>query len=276
MIPDTSSEGIKKTSVVENTLNPTYNEIFTFHIQSEELADAKLRLQVWDKDIFSKDDFMGERIIDLGRFNFSEVVTNWFDLEAETDLSITGDLEVSLNYRLPQTLLVTVNRANDLVRRDPGRSADPYVKVSIPGIPEIHKTKIASGTLNPVWDETFEFDVSQEELGERYIVFHVIDRDIVSDTDSMGQICFDLDNFDIEEGFRGKFPLADMKNNNRVRTKWAQKALVQEFKEAMYAHAVYGNPGFLFQKQDGNKVLRVESKKAGTTTKLRTVDGVPL
>ncbi|XP_070559077.1 synaptotagmin-1-like [Ptychodera flava] len=274
LIPDQTSEGAKTSSAAENTLYPTYNEIFTFKLLEEDVSDSKLRVQVWDKDIFGKDDFMGEKIVNLSEINFKEVFTNWYELQAETDLSITGSLEISLGYRLPQTLLVTVHRANDLVRRDPGHDADPYVKIMVPGLQEIYKTTVAKSTLDPEWEETFELDVPQEELTERYIVFHILD--MTGDNESMGQVCVDLENLNIEEGYHGKFELADLKNHHRVRSKWSQKALVQEFKEAMYAHAVYKYPAFLFQKQEGNKVLTVENKHAGTSTKLRIVDGVPL
>ncbi|CAH1265249.1 Hypp3146 [Branchiostoma lanceolatum] len=44
-----------------------------------------------------------------------------------------------------------------------------------------------------------------------------------------------------------------MRNSDRVRTKWAQRALLQEFKEAMYAHSAYQFPKFLFHKHKGHK-----------------------
>ncbi|KAI8511414.1 hypothetical protein Bbelb_105140 [Branchiostoma belcheri] len=43
------------------------------------------------------------------------------------------------------------------------------------------------------------------------------------------------------------------RNSDRVRTKWAQRALLQEFKEAMYAHSAYQFPKFLFHKHTGHK-----------------------
>ena len=43
----------------------------------------RLPSQVLSHDQLGKDDFMGEKIIELGRLDWSEVTTSWFELEAE-------------------------------------------------------------------------------------------------------------------------------------------------------------------------------------------------
>lgn len=275
LVPDQHAEESKTSSCVRKTLNPTFNEIFTFTLKSEEIADTFLRVQVWSHDHFGKDDFMGERIIELGSLDFNEVITTWYELQAETDLDITGNLDVSLSYRLPDTLGITIHGANHLVCRDVDKLPHPYVKLVIPGIPKVEQTKIVKSTLEPVWEETYEYQIPQEELHDRYLVLHVLDKALVGDTEAMGQVYIELSNLDIDRGYSGSFPLADLKNSDRVRTKWSQNTTVQEFREAMYAHAVYKYPKLIFQKQEGNKVLTVHSKKAGSSAKLRITDGMP-
>ena len=44
----------------------------------------------------------------------------------------------------------------------------------------------------------------------RYIVLHVLDKAFLGNTEAMGQVFIDLTNLDIEEGYTGKFPLADL------------------------------------------------------------------
>ncbi|XP_071805256.1 synaptotagmin-1-like [Asterias amurensis] len=276
LIPDDSSNGSKTTSYVQRSLNPSFNEIFTFTVAEKDIVNSLLRIQVLSHDHLGKDDFMGENIIELGMINWNDITTRWFELQAETDLDISGDLEISLSYKLPETLLVSIHRAYDLVCRDKNKQPNPYVKVILPGIPKVEETKVQRETLNPEWEEIFEYNVPREELQDRYIVLHVLDKAFLGNTEAMGQVFIDLTNLDIEEGYTGKFPLADLKNSDRVRTKWSQTATVQEFRESMYAHAAYKYPKLIFQNHHGNKVLTVHSRKAGSSAKIRILNGIPM
>ncbi|XP_038054246.1 double C2-like domain-containing protein beta [Patiria miniata] len=274
LIPDNSTNGFKMTNYVNHSLNPTYNEIFTFSLADEDIPTSLLRIQVLSHDQLGKDDFMGEKIIELGQIDWSEITTRWFELEAETDLDIRGELEISLSYKLPETLQVSIHRATELACREKNKLPDPYIKIIIPGIPKVEETKVQKGSREPEWEEIFEYNVPREELPDRYIVLHVLDKAFLGNTESLGQVYIDLTNLDINEGYTGKFPLADLKNSDRVRTKWAQTATVQEFREAMYAHAVYKCPKLIFQNHQGNKVLTVHSRKAGSSAKIRILNGV--
>ncbi|XP_022106455.1 synaptotagmin-1-like [Acanthaster planci] len=275
LIPDSITNGSKKTSHVNRSLNPSYNEIFTFSLADKDVPNSLLRIQVLSHDQLGKDDFMGEKIIELGQMDWSEITTRWFELEAETDLDISGELEISLSYKLPETLQVLIHRATDLVCREKNRPPHPYVKIIIPGIPKVEETKVIKASCEPEWEEIFEFNVPREELIDRYIVLHVLDKAFLGSAEALGQVYIDLANLDVNEGYKGKFPLADLKNSDRVRTKWAQTATVQEFREAMYAHAVYRYPKLIFQNHQGNKVLSVHSRKAGSSAKIRILNGVP-
>jgi len=53
----------RKTSVVKSNLHPVFNEEFDFEVDFSEAAELKLR--VFDKDLFKKDDFMGSASIAL-------------------------------------------------------------------------------------------------------------------------------------------------------------------------------------------------------------------
>ena len=60
----------------------------------------------------------------------------------QTDLKISGDLEISIRYRLPQTLIVNVHSANNLTNRYENGAPNPFVKIAIPGVQSVFKTKV--------------------------------------------------------------------------------------------------------------------------------------
>ena len=60
----------------------------------------------------------------------------------QTDLSISGDLDISVAFQAPKTLLVTVHGANNLAPRDEGGSADPFVKVAVSGCDHLFQTQV--------------------------------------------------------------------------------------------------------------------------------------
>ncbi|XP_074645218.1 synaptotagmin-1-like [Tubulanus polymorphus] len=278
LFPDHHSQGIKETRVTKRTLNPVYHEIFSFDLPKDVVSTTKLAVQIWDHDILSNDDFIGESLIELKNYDFQlqPITTAWFPLQNETDLSITGTLNIALGYRFPQTLLVTVISGHQLAPRDINNSADPFVKIMIPGISTIHQTQVKKNTLNPVWNETFEFTVPFEEFPYRYIVFNTVDHDTIGDNDSMGQIIIDLGNLDPDIGYYGDFELADLKNTDRLRSKWSQKAIAQEFKEALVAHSQFTMPDLLFKRHTGNKVVSLTCRKAGASTRMKLLDGIPI
>lgn len=65
----------------------------------------------------------------------------------QTDLTITGDLEIGLEYTLPQTLAVTVKAATNLKMNYQRKPPNPMVKVGIPGIEQISVTQVTHQLL---------------------------------------------------------------------------------------------------------------------------------
>ena len=56
----------KKTSTKKNTLDPVFNETFSFHVTTASLSDVSLLVSVWDYNTKSKDYFTGQII--MGKF----------------------------------------------------------------------------------------------------------------------------------------------------------------------------------------------------------------
>ena len=77
-------EGQKKTGYKSKTLNPVFNEIFSFQLEQSRIADTNLRVAIWDHDFFGEDDFNGEGVVDLSRINLNTGThTDWFILQLE-------------------------------------------------------------------------------------------------------------------------------------------------------------------------------------------------
>jgi len=79
-------------------------------------------------------------------------------------------------------LLITVISARNLKKCDLNGKSDPFVVVKCNGI--VAKTSVKLATLNPVWNETFEFPVTN---GTDEISFKMWDLDQVMSNDALGK-----------------------------------------------------------------------------------------
>lgn len=278
LLPDPLNQGEKVTHIVHQNNNPRFNEIFSYNMPEFALGQSQLVVQVLDHALGSRSDVRGEVIINLNQFSFRNepILTAWYQLNMETDLSISGDLDISVAFQVPRTLLVTVHGANNLAPRDSDGTADPFVKIAVPGCERVYQTEVKKGTLDPTWSESFEFPIHEEEFENRFIIFHVIDRDKSSSNDSLGQCIVELTHMDPERGIHGSYPLADLRNSERMRTKVYQNRTAQEFREALIAHSFARAPKCIFKEHQGGKVVTVSCRKAGAQGRIRIVDGIPV
>ncbi|XP_063229106.1 synaptotagmin-10-like [Bacillus rossius redtenbacheri] len=129
--------------------------------------------------------------------------------QSSTDSSGTGEMEYcgKLHFALRydsemEGLIVKVLEARDLPVKDMTGSSDPYVKVYLlPDRKKKFQTKVHRKNLNPVFNETFIFSVSYEDLRKRYLQFSVYDFDRFSRHDLIGQVVLKglLDNADLQQ-----------------------------------------------------------------------------
>lgn len=286
MYPDPHRHGVKSTQIVVETRNPVFNEIFAFRASPAELQGLRLLGQVWDYDVADRDDFLGEAIIHTASLDIQQdaVHTAWFDLRMQTDLSVSGELTATLTYQLPGTLFVTVHGAQGLSPRPGSHSAHPFLKVALPGMGAVHCTQTQKDTLDPEWQETFEFDIAEEELGWGYVVFHVVDEgQVQTENHSMGQAILDLQVMTSQPTFHTTLTLADLRSSDqRLQHQYHQQVVTQELREACLAHTAAHHPRLLFHPSSptSSRRVRVSCRKAGRTSRMvgqmRILDGVPV
>lgn len=271
MLPD---NGEKYTSEIAHSTKLVYNEIFSFTGALESFKDLKLRCSVWSTDGLGHDDFFGEKYLDLKPYCVNEVKIAWHDLEALTDITIGGEIDLHLGYKLPNTLMVTINTARGIKKKSGDTRTALSVRIFIPGVPYVFRTTPVRGDDEFTWIETFSFPIPKEELISRYLVLVVTDAN--EDDSYLGESHINLEILDVARGFEGTFPLSDMRGNNVVRrSRWSKNAVTQELQEALHAHSVYMRPQFLFDpKSPKTKALTVSVPKAFVHSQMRVVNGV--
>ncbi|XP_073725046.1 uncharacterized protein [Misgurnus anguillicaudatus] len=183
-----------ETKVKRKNLNPHWNETFLFEgFPYEKVRERTLYLQVLDYDRFSRNDPIGEVSIPLNKVELGQLKTFWKDLKPCSDGSGSrGDLLLSLCYNpTANTITVNIIKGRNLKAMDIGGTSDPYVKVWLMHKDkrvEKKKTVTIKRCLNPVFNESFPFDVPAHVLRETTIIITVMDKDRLSRNDVIGKI----------------------------------------------------------------------------------------
>ncbi|NWH53900.1 SYT7 protein, partial [Fregata magnificens] len=103
-----------------------------------------------------------------------------------------GELLLSLCYNpSANSIVVNIIKARNLKAMDIGGTSDPYVKVWLmykDKRVEKKKTVVMKRCLNPIFNESFAFDIPTERLRETTIVITVMDKDRLSRNDVIGKI----------------------------------------------------------------------------------------
>eukprot|EP00092_Neocalanus_flemingeri_P021345 GFUD01023134.1.p1 GENE.GFUD01023134.1~~GFUD01023134.1.p1 ORF type:complete len:426 (+),score=161.42 GFUD01023134.1:54-1331(+) len=115
-----------------------------------------------------------------------------------------GKLQYELKYDFnTQTLSVTVCQAMELPAMDMGGVSDPYVKIFL--LPETKgikkfETKVHRKTLNPYFNETFQFkNLPYADTFDKTLMFTIFDFDRFSKHDRIGEIKIPLSMVDLAQ-----------------------------------------------------------------------------
>eukprot|EP01080_Neovahlkampfia_damariscottae_P001743 gene1743-512_t len=159
---------MKKTKIIKRTLNPHWDESFDFEFNNLH-EDIILYIKDWDK--LSSDDLIGKisiPILDLK----NGVNKYWFNISDKFKHK-KPSIHVGI-YLFPHLRLTILNGKN-LPSMDLNGLCDPYVEIDFQD--KTTKTSVKRFTLDPSWNEKFDFRV--EDVNSK-IVFHVWDDDIVT------------------------------------------------------------------------------------------------
>uniref|UniRef100_A0A0K8SG09 C2 domain-containing protein n=1 Tax=Lygus hesperus TaxID=30085 RepID=A0A0K8SG09_LYGHE len=181
-----------ETKIKRRTLNPRWNETFYFEgFPIQKLQSRVLHLHVFDYDRFSRDDSIGEVFLPLCQVDLSEKPSFWKALKPPLK-DKCGELLTSLCYHPSNSILtLTLLKARNLKAKDINGKSDPYVKVWLQfGEKRIEKRKtpIFKCTLNPVFNETFSFNVPWEKIRECSLDVMVMDFDNIGRNELIGRI----------------------------------------------------------------------------------------
>lgn len=183
-----------ETKVKHKCLNPVWNESFMFEgFPYEKLKTRTLHLEVLDKDRFSADDPIGEIYVPLSDMNLSTLQDHWRHLQpVDHERYRLGEILLSLAYD-PNTADLTINviKCKDLKRTDLLGKSDPYVKIWMlqnGRKVDKRKTGVVKRQLNPVFNETFVYNIQLTSLRDTQFLVSVMDHDVVSRNDQIGSV----------------------------------------------------------------------------------------
>ncbi|KAK2162506.1 hypothetical protein LSH36_97g03031 [Paralvinella palmiformis] len=154
-----------------------------------------------------------------------------------------GTLSVRVYYNTDAEILsVEVLNARNILPLDPNGLSDPFVLIEL--CPQsvfprqtVQQTQIIKKTLNPTFDESFEFCVTKDQCQHRgaCIVFTVMDHDLFLTNDFAGEVYFSLNNIpgikgEEVSGFSALSPLClplthPKKANPKMKSRGAIRAL---------------------------------------------------
>ncbi|KAI1723708.1 c2 domain-containing protein [Ditylenchus destructor] len=180
-----------QTKVQRKSLNPVFNESFTFKVPYNEIASQTLVLNVFDFDRFGKHDQIGQIAVPLGKIDLATTIEKTAPIEAPPENRL-GEVCLALRY-VPNKnkLTVVVMECKNLKKMDVLGLSDPYVKIYLMAQNkrlEKKKTTIKMKTLNPYYNESFSYDVTPEKMQRVHLHVIVSDYDRVGSNERIGQV----------------------------------------------------------------------------------------
>lgn len=109
-----------------------------------------------------------------------------------------GMLNFSLQYRPDRALLmVVVIKAEGLPPRKDGECVDPFVDIQLlPYYKRRNHSEVHQKTLNPIFNQSFEFEVPPYEIREQRIMFTVLDFSQQLTHNTIGNVLYDVSTLD--------------------------------------------------------------------------------
>ena len=189
-----------RTKVKKRTLNPKFEETFYFKkITYAGLTSCFLSLKLYDDDGLTKS-LLGESNIPVADLDLSRgKVTEWLVLipEFKSEVGLfskhpsLGHVCIGLGYSPNDSVLaVFILSCKRLKAFDEGGTSDPYVTLFLieNGKKTMkRKTNVKMRTLDPVFNESFPFEIDMSDFEEISLMFIVADYDKGQPGEAIGQ-----------------------------------------------------------------------------------------
>ena len=178
-----------RTDTARNDSDPSRG-VFDSTYEFGQSADfERLRITVWDTFTNKKKSaYLGEMVLTKSVLEANPKGANWFPLyrnPMSDGVLVTGEILLDILYEPERAKIsVTVARAVDLASQDSNGLSDPFVKLVFGK--KKAQTEVAKMTLNPEYNQTFEFKLGRNS--PHSMSLSVWDWDRASADDFMGQV----------------------------------------------------------------------------------------
>ncbi|KAJ9702611.1 hypothetical protein PVL29_004380 [Vitis rotundifolia] len=209
-------------------------------LEPGKVKDVWLKL-VKDLEVQRDKKYRGEVRLELlyCPFGTESVFTNPFrpnlltSLEKALKVDGTDADEIKKSHSLKKrdiivrgVLSVTVISAENLPAVDLMGKADPYVELIMKKSDTKHRTRVVNDSLNPIWNQTFDFVV--EDALHDMLILDVWDHDTFG-KDKIGRCIFTLTRVILEGEFRDNFPLEGAKSGSlNLHLKWSPQPIFRD------------------------------------------------
>ena len=105
-------------------------------------------------------------------------------------------------------IFVNIIRGRNLNAMDGGKYSDPFVILQFGA--EKKKTKVVKRTVNPQWDEKFQFSYTEDDRKNGVLVLQCFDKDVMGDDDNMGRLTVRLQDLPVWQAYRVWIPFEDV------------------------------------------------------------------
>ncbi|EPS66916.1 hypothetical protein M569_07856 [Genlisea aurea] len=146
--------------------------------------------------------------------------------------NVTEDFSKSTSQMKKDAIIVrgvlsaTVVSAEGLPATDMTGKSDPFVVLTMKKSEQKNKTRVLNDTLNPVWNQTFDF-VVEDGLHE-LLMMEVYDHDTFG-KDKMGRCLMTLTRVILEGEFTDSFPIDGTESGNlTLHLKWTPQTIIKE------------------------------------------------
>ncbi|CAH9086764.1 unnamed protein product [Cuscuta europaea] len=263
---------IKKSKIINNDLNPVWNEHFQFVV--EDPLTQHLVVKIYDDEGFQASELIGCAHVWLNELEPGKVKDLWMplvkDLEIQRDKKDRGQVNLELLYcpigtengfadpfddnfsmtslekvlkssaELKENgsnvkrrgvivrgvLSVTVISAYDLPAADLLGKADPYVVLTLRKAGIKNKTRVVMKSLNPEWNQTFDFLV--EDGLHEMLTLEVWDHDTFG-KDYMGRCILTLTRVIMEGEYKECYELDGTKSGKlNLHLKWTPQPIYRD------------------------------------------------